>query len=366
MQRPFQLLIKPAGGDCNLRCQYCFYLRALELYPESKRHRMSPEVLERVVRGLMEQPFPHATFSWQGGEPTLMGLDFYRRAVALQREYGLPGRQVSNALQTNGSLLDEEWCRFFRQYNFLIGLSIDGPQEVHDAYRVNAAGQGAWGKAMAAAELMTRHGVEFNVLCVINDRNVDMGADLLRWFMQHGFRYLQFIPCVEPGKPQSVPVEKYAHFLREAFDYWSKEALGKVYVRDFDGLLAMRAGVPGGMCIYGERCNGYVVIEHNGDVYPCDFFVYNDWRLGNVMEHPLEHFVNCEKFRQFSYQKTKVPACRGCEWRAMCHGGCQKDRLATGSLNEPTALCAAYKLFFAHAAPRLGALARRAKRNQWA
>ena len=363
--RPFQLLIKPAGGDCNLRCQYCFYLRALELYPESRRHRMPEAVLEQVVRGLLEQRFANSVFSWQGGEPTLMGVDFFRRAVALQQQYGVAGQAVANALQTNGSLLDAEWCRLFRSYNFLIGLSIDGPQEVHDAYRVNAVGHGAWDKAMAAAELMTSAGVDFNVLCVVNDRNVGMGADLLRWFVQQGFQYLQFIPCVEPGKPQSVPVEQYGQFLCDAFDYWSKEGLGRVSVRDFDAMLSMRAGVGGGMCVYGDRCNSYVVVEHNGDVYPCDFFVYNDWKLGNVMDQPLASFLETEKYKRFSYQKAKVPACRGCQWRGMCHGGCQKDRLMGGSLSTPTALCEANKQFFAHASPRLSALAKRARRRQW-
>ncbi|GMW01005.1 MAG: anaerobic sulfatase maturase [Candidatus Hydrogenedentota bacterium] len=356
---PFQLLIKPVGGDCNLRCDYCFYLRALELYPDEKRHQMPDDVLETIVRGLMEQRFPVSVFAWQGGEPTLAGLEFFQRAVALQRQFALPGQQVANALQTNGSLLDEAWCRLFRQHNFLIGLSIDGPEDIHNQYRKNIGGRGMWSSAMAAAELMTRTGVEFNILCVVNDANVSMGADLLRWFVDRGFQYLQFIPCVEKGGKHNVPVEAYGEFLCDTFDYWAREGMGRVSIRDFDAMLTTRAGLPGGMCVYGDRCNGYIVIEHNGDVYPCDFFVYGDWKLGNVKDRPLPEFLQLDRFKQFAFQKNKVPACRGCRWRSMCHGGCPKDRLATGSVHDPSALCAAYMRFFDHASPRLTALAKR-------
>jgi uncharacterized protein len=358
-RQPFQLLIKPAGGDCNLRCDYCFYLRALELYPESKRHIMSDDVLETVVRGLMEQRFPVSVFAWQGGEPTLAGVDFFRKAVAFQTRYAARGQQVANALQTNGTLLDDDWCRLFRENRFLVGLSIDGPEAVHNRYRKNAAGRGMWDRAMAAADRMTRSGVDFNILCVVNDANVDMGADLLRWFVDQGFRYLQFIPCVEKNGDKNVSPQAYGRFLCDTFDYWSREGLGRVSIRDFDAMLATRAGVPGGMCVYGDRCNSYVVVEHNGDVYPCDFFVFDDMRLGNVCDQALHTFFEADAYKRFAFQKNKVPACRGCRWRPMCHGGCPKDRLATGTINDPTALCEGYKMFFEHASAKLNTLAKR-------
>ena len=325
---------------------------------------MAEPILERVAQGLLENRFPETVFAWQGGEPTLAGVDFFRKAVELEQRFGAPGQVVGNAFQTNGVLIDDDWCRLFRDYKFLIGLSIDGPQEIHDKYRVNKAGRGAWDKAMAAAELMRRYGVEFNILSVVNRDNVGLGSDLLRWFADQGFNYVQFIPCVEPGSPHNVPPEDYGRFLCDTFDYWSREAFGKVFVRDFDGLLAMRMGDPAGLCTYGPRCNAYIVVEHNGDVYHCDFFVYDEWKLGNVMEAPLASFLETPKYKRFAYQKSKVTACRGCPWRSTCHGGCQKDRLAGGTLSDPTALCPAYKQFFAHATPRLATLAKRAARRR--
>jgi uncharacterized protein len=361
-RKQFQLLIKPAGADCNLRCEYCFYLRAGELYADEKRHVMPDAVLEAVVGGLMGQRFPETVFAWQGGEPTLAGLDFFRKAVALQQQLGAAGQVVGNGIQTNGVLLDDEWCRFLRQYRFLVGLSIDGPEEVHNRHRINAAGRGAWDKAMAAASRMSAHGVPFNVLCVINADNVRMGADLCRWFLGQGFQYLQFIPCAEAGSPYNVPPEEYGRFLCDTFDFWSKEAVGKVSIRDFDAMLAARVQGAPAMCVYGGRCDQYIVVEHNGDVYPCDFFVYPEERLGNVLDAPLESFVEDERYKAFAYRKDKVAACRGCEWRSWCHGGCPKDRLSTGTVADPTPFCEAYKMFFRHAAPRFSALAKRVQR----
>ncbi len=359
-QKPFQLLIKPVSADCNLRCAYCFYLRAAELYPETKRHVMPEPVLERLVQGLLSYRFPETVFAWQGGEPTLAGLEFFQHVVTLQQRFGERGQVVGNALQTNGTLIDDEWGSFFNRYKFLIGLSLDGPEEVHNAKRVNVGGKGTWDKAMAAAECFRRWQVEFNVLCVVNRDNVGMGADLLRWFVQHDFRFVQFIPCVERDSPYNVSPEAYGEFLCDTFDYWSREGLGKVSIRDFDAMVSVRVGLPGGLCTYGERCDAYVVVEYNGDVYPCDFFVYEEWRLGNVMDAPLHTFLETDAYRRFAYQKDKVPACRGCSWRSMCHGGCQKDRLAGGgTVREPTTLCRAYKRFFAYANPKLNALAKR-------
>lgn len=358
--RQFQLLIKPASADCNLRCRYCFYLRAHDLYPDQQRHVMPEDVQEQMIRNMLEYRFPQTVFAWQGGEPTLCGLDFFQRAVELQQKYGAPGQSVGNALQTNGILIDEDWCRLFHEYKFLIGLSLDGPQEVHDRFRVFQSGRGTWENVMRAAELMNRYRIEFNILCVVTDENVEMGADLLRWYVDNGFYYLQFIPCVERDYEHNVSPERYGDFLIDIFDYWSKELFGQVSIRDFDAMLTQRMGQGQPMCTFGRVCNHYVVVEHNGDVYPCDFFVYDKWKLGNLMQAPLHTFLESDKYKKFAYQKDKVPACRGCEWRPYCHGGCQKDRMVLGEdFRRPSVLCEAYKKFFAHASTKLNALAKK-------
>ena len=357
----FQLLIKPVSADCNLRCKYCFYLRAHELYPGTPRHIMPDDILETMIRGLLGYRFPQTVFAWQGGEPTLAGLEFYRRAVELEQKHGGPGQSVGNALQTNGMLIDEDWCRLFRDYHFLVGLSLDGPQEIHDRIRVFESGRGSWERVMSSARLMERERVEYNILCVVNSENVSMGADLLRWFVDQGFQFVQFIPCVEKDMPFSVPPEAYGDFLCDTFDYWAKTGFGRVSVRDFDAMVAARAGQGQPMCTYGDRCNHYIVIEHNGDVYPCDFFVYEEWKLGHINDGPLHTFMETERYKQFSYQKDKVPGCRGCQWRPMCHGGCQKDRLVGGGFSDKSVLCPAYLKFFAHANAKLGSLAKRVK-----
>ena len=354
-------MIKPVGADCNLRCAYCFYRRAHELYPAGTRHRMADDVLDKMTANMLQLRFPETVFAWQGGEPTLAGLDFFHQVIAAQRAHAAPGQHVGNAFQTNGVRVDAEWCRFFRAHNVLVGLSIDGPAAVHDQVRTGPNGSGSWDAAMRAAGLMRAHGVEFNVLCVVHSGNVDLGPGLCRWFLEQGFAYVQFIPCVEPGCPYNVTAEQYRRFLCDTFDFWIGEGAGRLSIRDFDALVA--AQVTGGqtLCTYDRVCNHYLLIEHNGDVYPCDFFVFDEWKLGNLMDRPLETFFDTPRHKTFAYQKDKVPACRGCRWRALCHGGCQKDRRPAGSYAEPSVLCEAYKMFFAHAAPKLKKLAKRVK-----
>jgi len=358
-QRSFQLLIKPVGADCNLSCDYCFYLRTADLYASSGAHRMSETVLEQLIKSFLSYRFAESVFAWQGGEPTLAGLPFFQKAVELQIKHGTTGQIAGNSLQTNGLLIDDEWCRFLSHYKFLVGLSLDGPEEIHNQFRHTASGKGTWTRVMETSQAFARHGVAFNILCVVNARNVRLGAELLRWFVNNGFAHVQFIPCLEPGMAHNVPLEAYGDFLCDTFDYWRKDLIGKVSVRDFDGLVCAAADQPGVICTYGRTCNHYIVIEHNGDVYPCDFFVREGYRLGNVMDAPLHTFLETERYTDFAYRKNKVRACRGCPWRPYCHGGCQKDRLVNGTVESPTVLCETYKRFFDHAMPYARKLAKR-------
>ena len=362
--KPFQLLIKPVGADCNLRCDYCFYLRADEVYAHKGRHVMADDVLETMIAGLMRQRFPQSVFAWQGGEPTLAGVDFFRKVVALEQKHGVPRQEVANSFQTNGLFIDADWCRLLHDYSFLVGLSVDGPQEIHDAVRHTVGGRGTWVQTMGAARLMDEHGVAYNILCVVHAGNVGLGSDLLRWFVEQGFPFVQFIPCLEPGMGHNVPLDAYGDFLCDTFDFWCRDVSGKVSVRDFDALLAAAMGQPASLCTFGRKCNHYIVIEHNGDVYPCDFFVFADWKLGNVMEAPLESFVAGDRYKRFAQQKAGVAACRGCPWRPMCYGGCQKDRRCADGAIGPTPFCGAYKKFFAHAMPKLKVLAKKVQRQQ--
>ena len=362
--RPFQVLVKPVGADCNLRCDYCFYLRAKELYPTDVRRLMSDTVLETLIAGMMGHRFPETVFSWQGGEPTLAGVDFFQRVVALQQRHGASGQVVANAFQTNGVLLDDAWGTLFRDYRFLVGLSLDGPQAAHDAIRKNGAGEGTWEAVMASARLLARYGVAFNVLCVVHAGNVGLGRDLLRWFVDEGFDFVQFIPCCEAGSPHNVSPAAYGDFLCDVFDYWAQDLFGKISVRDFEALMAASCGMPAGVCTYGRKCDSYIVIEHTGDVYPCDFFVQDAWKLGNILETPIEQFLVSERYKTFSRQKHAVMGCNGCPWRAMCHGGCLKDRASVSgaTLDRPSPFCTSYIQFFMHAAPCFKGLLKRAER----
>lgn len=359
--KPFSLLVKPVSANCNLRCGYCFYRRVGRMYPG--RRRMSPRVLEAMVRQLVGLGFSPAAFSWQGGEPTLAGLDFYRRAVSLQARWGSPGQIIANSLQTNGLLIDEEWASFLAEYRFLVGLSIDGPRELHDAYRRSGRGGGSFAQAMRAAEVLRRHRVEFNILSVVTPLTVGKARELYRFFVGEGFYYLQFIPCVERAPeggpaPFTVSPEDYGRFLCELFDTWLADGR-RASVRLFDAVVERLVTGRSPFCILGPRCDHYLVVEHSGDVYPCDFFVVRRWRLGNLLREPLGRLFGGEKHTQFASMKAQLaPRCRDCEWVEMCWGGCLKDRQFVGDPRRvPTYLCPAYRRFFEHAGEELRRLA---------
>ena len=385
--QPFTLLIKPSGSDCNLDCKYCFYKdRAPEV--GQGRQRMSNEVLERLVKDYMRLRFPVAGFAWQGGEPTLMGLDFYKKVVELQKKYGHPGQEVSNAIQTNAILLNDKWYRFLHDNKFLVGISIDGPKELNDYYRVDHSGLGTFDKIIRAIEDCKKYKVEFNTLTLLNNKNVEHPEALFDFFTENGVRYLQFIPCVERNQATSkiadfsITPQQYGEFLCRIFDRWvdyglpcsgrlsprwDRVAAGRpdeqnLSIRDFDSILSYCVTGKHTICTFDKQCSQYIVIEHNGDAFCCDFFVEPKWRLGNIFETPIEKLAASSKKRAFARAKQNLPnKCLVCRHLAVCRGGCMKDRAALDPQDAPqrhdnwsqeSYFCEAYKRFFDYTMPR--------------
>ena len=368
MEQPLvqSLLVKPAGADCNLACGYCFYRPKGALYPEEQHPRMSDEVLESMIRQYLEISGPQAAFGWQGGEPTLMGLDFFRRAVDLQKQYGAPGQRIANGLQTNGYLLDSDWARFLREYHVLVGLSVDGPSEMHDTYRCTVNGKPSHERAMDAAKVMRLYNVEFNTLVVLNPENVRRPDRVYDYFLSNGIRHLQFIPMAEEDESGkiagfSITGEQYGDFLCAVFDRWLIDGRPTAYVRLFDEMLIryVRGEFPS--CTLRDTCDSYVVIEHNGDVYACDFFVTPGWRLGNLMETPLAEIAVSEKRKAFAARKRRVSdVCEACPWLTYCYGGCPKYRqMGGGSITSLNIFCEGSKRFFEHSKSTYERLAER-------
>ena len=360
----FHIMIKPRGPACNLGCAYCYYLSKERLYPGGKL-RMTDELLDGFTRQYIEaQRVPEVTFGWQGGEPTLMGLDFFQLALELQRKYRRPGTRTQNTIQTNGTLLNDEWCRFFRQHDFLIGLSLDGPREVHDAYRVDKGGHPTFDRVMDGVNLLKKHGVEFNILTTVHAANADHPLEVYRFLRDEvSAQFIQFVPIVERDNEtgfqegtqvteRSVAARQYGGFLIAIFDEWVRRDVGHVSVRIFDIALAAWAGQRPGLCIFEETCGTALVLEHNGDLYACDHFVEPRCKLGNIQVTPLIELVGSDQQRQFGQAKRDaLPSyCRECEVRFVCNGGCPKNRVLCAPDGEPglNYLCAAYKRFFTH------------------
>ena len=358
-------MAKPTGSACNLNCDYCFFLKKEALYPGSG-FRMPDEVHEAYIRQLLEaHQVPQVTIAWQGGEPTLMGLDFFRRSVELQKKYRKPGTRIENTFQTNGILLDDDWCRFFHDNGFLVGLSLDGPKELHDVHRKDKGGQGTFDRVLAAARRLQAHRVEFNILCTVNSDNSRRPLDVYRFFRDEmGARYIQFIPIVERDNDsgyqeghrvtdRSVIPEEFGRFLIAIFDEWVKKDVGETFVLNFDGALAGWLDMAGTVCIFGPTCGLGLALEHNGDLYSCDHFVEPNFLLGNILETPLIDLVASEKQLKFGRDKkdTLPRSCRECEFLRVCHGECPKNRFveAPGGESGLNYLCAGYKAFFKHA-----------------
>ena len=373
--KPLYVMLKPAGAHCNLACKYCYYLEKNKLYPTAQRHLMSDEMLEQFTREYIEaQTMNQVLFTWHGGEPLLRSIDFYRKALSLQQKYA-GGRRIDNVIQTNGTLLTDEWCEFFAQNHWLVGISIDGPQPDHDHYRLTAAGKPSWKKVMQGIKLLKKHGVEWNAMAVVNAYNANHPLEFYRFFKENGCQFLQFTPIVErltrheDGRTlasladkdeislseASVAPEQWGYFLCAIFDEWVRKDVGKIFVEIFDCTLANWMGVSPGICAYSKECGHAGVMEHNGDVYSCDHFVFPEYKLGNIRDHSLIDMLYGEQQQEFSRLKhSSLPRqCKECDMEFACHGECPKNRFMKDQYGDSglNYLCPGYYHYYQHVAP---------------
>ena len=372
--KPLYVMLKPVGALCNLACDYCYYTEKSKLYQEDSRHVMNENVLEKFIEEYINsQTMPQVLFTWHGGETLMRPLSFYKRVMELQKKYA-NGRTIDNCIQTNGTLLTDEWCRFFKENNWLVGVSIDGPQEFHDEYRRDKQGRPSFHKVMQGINLLKKHGVEWNGMAVVNDYNADYPVEFYHFFKEIGCHYIQFAPIVERILPHadgrhlasptdvdapladfSVSPEQWGYFLCGLFDEWVKEDVGAYYIQIFDATLANWCGEQPGVCSMAKTCGHAGVMEFNGDVYACDHFVFPEYKLGNINQHTLVEMMYSERQQRFGQAKqTTLPRqCRDCAWLFACNGDCPKNRFARTRDGEPglNYLCEGYRKFFAHVAP---------------
>ena len=373
--KPLYVMLKPAGAHCNLACKYCYYLEKNKLYPTAQRHLMSDEMLELFTREYIEaQTMNQVLFTWHGGEPLLRSIDFYRKALSLQQKYA-GGRRIDNVIQTNGTLLTDEWCEFFAQNHWLVGISIDGPQPDHDHYRLTAAGKPSWKKVMQGIKLLKKHGVEWNAMAVVNAYNANHPLEFYCFFKENGCQFLQFTPIVErltrheDGRTlasladkdeislseASVAPEQWGYFLCAIFDEWVRKDVGKIFVEIFDCTLANWMGISPGICAYSKECGHAGVMEHNGDVYSCDHFVFPEYKLGNIRDHSLIDMLYGEQQQEFSRLKhSSLPRqCKECDMEFACHGECPKNRFMKDKYGDSglNYLCPGYYHYYQHVAP---------------
>ena len=373
--KPLYVMLKPAGAHCNLACKYCYYLEKNKLYPTAQRHLMSDEMLEQFTREYIEaQTMNQVLFTWHGGEPLLRSIDFYRKAISLQQKYA-GDRRIDNVIQTNGTLLTDEWCEFFALNHWLVGISIDGPQPDHDHYRLTAAVKPSWKKVMQGIKLLKKHGVEWNAMAVVNAYNANHPLEFYRFFKENGCQFLQFTPIVErltrheDGRTlasladkdeislseASVAPEQWGYFLCAIFDEWVRKDVGKIFVEIFDCTLANWMGISPGICAYSKECGHAGVMEHNGDVYSCDHFVFPEYKLGNIRDHSLIDMLYGEQQQEFSRLKhSSLPRqCKECDMEFACHGECPKNRFMKDKYGDSglNYLCPGYYHYYQHVAP---------------
>lgn len=399
-QPPIHVLAKPTGAECNLDCQYCFFLSKNSLYPAGEPPRMSDAMLEKYIQQLCKQSGAEVNIAWQGGEPTLMGLDFFQRSVELANRYSQPGQRVIHTIQTNGILLDDEWCAFFKANQFLVGLSVDGPRELHDTYRVDRSGAGSFERVMRGWELLRKHAVDVNVLCTIHAANVEYPLEVYRFFRDEmQAEYLQFIPIVERATAELLPLanrgwgdrhganrplyrqqgslvtersveaERFGHFMVAIYDEWVRRDIGKIFVQTFDVALGSWLGQHN-LCIFSPECGFSVALEHNGDVYSCDHFVEPDYRLGSINETELAGLTASPQQKSFGRAKFEnLPqCCRECDVLFACYGECPRNRFCTASDGKTglNYLCAGYKMFFKHIGPTMLMMKKMLQQNRYA
>ncbi len=377
---PFNIMTKPIGPRCNINCKYCYYLEKEKLFPSEKKFRMSDAVLEayiqQTIESSLEAAMPEIHFAWQGGEPTMLGVDYFRNVVALQKKYTPVNIKVINAFQTNGTLLDDEWGTFFHENEFLVGISVDGPKKIHDRYRIDRAGRPTFDAVMRGLEVLQRHQVEHNALTTVQRANGGKGKEVYRFLKGLGFEFIQFIPIAErsagenlasppqvdmdPGNSVtawSVAPRAYGKFLCDVFDIWFKADIGKNFVQFFDVQLGLWMGRQSSLCIFSETCGNGLAIEHDGSLYSCDHYVYPEYRLGNIIETPLRNMLWTSRQQEFGQDKQTLltAQCQACQYRFACNGGCPKQRFATSRIDEAghNYFCESYTMFFRHASKRL-------------
>lgn len=373
----FHVMLKPVGPACNLNCTYCYYLEKKQLFGGQTNYRLNEDLLSRFIKQYIEaHNLPVVSFTWQGGEPTMLGVDYFRKAVEIQKQFA-GGKKIENSLQTNGMFLTDEFCRFFKEHNFLAGISIDGPERLHNRFRKDRNGQPTWKKVMQGIDLLKKHRVEFNTLSVVNSFNAEFPLEIYEFLKKAGSGFMQFLPVVErqaelPDQtdlklvhheyggnaaltPWSVQPGQYGRFLKTIFDHWVRNDVGKYYVQIFDVTLANWVGVMPGLCVFSEKCGTAAVMEHDGSLFCCDHFVYDDHRLGNIAEISLQQMISSTRLNLFGQaKKSTLPKyCQNCEVRFACHGACPKHRFLKTPGGEAglNYLCSDYKDFFTHVKP---------------
>ncbi|MFC4596792.1 anaerobic sulfatase maturase [Cohnella hongkongensis] len=372
---PIGVMWKTVSEDCNLACSYCYY-STCRGKPGNKINRIDSSLLEKFIKEYMALSQGVASFAWQGGEPLLAGLDFFEEVVALQAKYALPNTVISNALQTNGTLLHDRWAAFLKRYRFLVGVSLDGPKEIHDRRRADARGQGSFDRVMKGISHLRRHDVDFNILTVIHKDNVGKAEELYRFYEQAKFGFVQFIPCMrfhskridQPGLYEITP-EQYGDFLCEAFDCWYNNGHPVLSERFFDNMLSVYARREAELCVHRKTCSSTLILEQNGDAFPCDFYIHPDWKIGNVVTDALPDILNHPLHEQFSNMKLRLSEqCKTCPWLELCYGGCPRNRRWSDDLREsdPDYFCLSYQKIYAYAHERMVALSEKVRRNWFA
>lgn len=370
-QPPFSIMWKTVSESCNLACDYCYYSRCGGR--PGKIERIDPLLLEKVIREYMSLTKGAASFVWQGGEPLLAGLDFFQQVVALQIKYAPDHAIISNSLQTNATLIDDDWARFFKKYNFLIGVSLDGPKEIHDRRRITGSGKGSFDRVMEGIAFLKKYNVDFNILTVIHEGNVDKAKELMQFYRRHRFRYIQFIPCMDfrsqetekEGKYRITP-EQYGRFLCDVFDEWYDDD-SNMFVRFFDNMLSIYLHQEAELCIHRSSCPTMLVLEQNGDAYPCDFYIHDQYKLGNVRRDSLLEILSKAVHHGFKKMKPNLPhQCTSCEYLRLCHGGCPRNRQWGDVANNVDYFCESYKKIYQYAGKRMESLAQKIKSRRLA